>query len=178
MKVAGELTETDLKEVRKIMRSKWYWAKFILANWYGLALMLAVLWATVAGVTGTTKPNWRAIGIIWAVIAVVIAWSIYRTKTATERELSRLNSTLPDSIALTSDGLWFEGPNGASEFQPWRNFSRWREGQRVAILYRSEGTGFVILPVADLPGGELQSLRDLLQSALSLHDYVNTKCVG
>jgi hypothetical protein len=109
MKVSGKLTESDLKEVRKMVRSKWYWAKFILANWYGLALMFAVLWATVAGLAGTAKPNWRAMGIIWAVVAAIVAWSVYRTKTAMARDLARLNSTPPDSITLVSDGLQFEG---------------------------------------------------------------------
>lgn len=168
MRVAGKLTEADLKEVRKMVRSKWYWLKFALVNWYGLALICIVLWATLAALNGgINKPNWQAIGLMWAIIAAIVWWSMYRVRSAMSRELAKLNATLPDAITVASDGFKFEGPDGASAFQPWRSFKSMREGQRVVLVDRPGGAGFVILPVAEMPESERQSLRSMLQSSVS-----------
>lgn len=80
MQLAGKITEGDLNEIRKMARSKTYWPKLIFANWYGLALLGIATWATLSGLIGTMKPNWRAVGLIWLFLAALVAWLIYRMK--------------------------------------------------------------------------------------------------
>src|SRR5260370_21792079 len=131
MQFQGKVTEAYLKEVQKMSLSKMYWPKLSLSNWYGLALILALVWATISGLLGRTNPNWRNIAIIWAVVVGIALWVLYRTKRTIAREFTQLNATLPDHLNLTTEGLEIDGPNGASAFLPWRTFKGWREGRRV-----------------------------------------------
>ena len=165
----GKLTEADLNDVGKMARSNMYWPKLLAANWYGLALLLAVIWATILGLLGRTKPNWTEVALIWAVVAAIVGWAVYSTKRARARELTQLNATLPDHISLTTDGIKLDGPNGATGFLPWRTFKGWREGLRIVLVDKSEGNRFVMLPVAQLSEIERQSIRHFLQS----HVYIS-----
>jgi hypothetical protein len=110
MKFKGKLTEADLEDVRRLVRSKWYWPKLLASNWYGVLLLCAVIWATVEGLLGATHPDWRGIGILWAVILGIVGWVFYRTKKAMAKEFSQLNTALPDWISLADDGVKLNGP--------------------------------------------------------------------
>jgi hypothetical protein len=74
MQFQGKITEADLNDVRKMTVSKMYWPRLLLANWYGLALILALIWATISGLFGGTNPNWRFIAILWAVLGGIVLW--------------------------------------------------------------------------------------------------------
>lgn len=164
MQFTGRLTEEDLTDVGKMTRSKTYWPKLLLTNLYGAALLLILMWATIAGFLRPDRPNWRAIAAIWVLVVGLVLWVGYRTRRARARELKQLNATLADQIGLTNDGVKFDGPNGATAFQPWRNFKGWREGRRVVLVDLREGSRFVMLPVAQLSEIERQSVRQFLQS--------------
>ena len=82
------------------------------------------------------------------------------------REFTHFNATQPDWITVSNEGLKFDGPSGATGFQPWTNFKRWREHGRVLVLEQSLGRRFVILPIGELSDVERQPLRELLRSQL------------
>jgi hypothetical protein len=164
MQFQGKITEADLKDAQKMSVSKMYWPKLLLVNWYGIALVLALIWATFSGLLGRTNPNWRIIAIMWAVAVGITLWVLYSTKRNIAKEFTQLNATLPDYMSLTNEGLKIDGPNGASAFLPWRTFKGWREGGRVVLIHQSQGNSVVILPVAQLSETERLSLRQYLQS--------------
>jgi hypothetical protein len=160
----GKLSQADLNDVGKMTRSKMYWVKLVVANWYGAALLLIVVWATISGLLGQTKPNWRAVAVIWAVVAGLILWTVYRTKRVRAKQLTQMNSTLPDQISFTNDGVKLDGPDGATGFLPWRNFKGWREGRRVVLVDQREGNRAVLILVAQLSEMERLPIRQFLQS--------------
>lgn len=164
MQLQGKITEADLNEVRKMTVSKMYWPRLLLTNWYGLALILALIWATISGVLDATNRNWRFITIAWAAVGGIVVWVVYSTKGTMASEFSQLNATLPDYLNLTADGVKIDGPNGASAFLPWRTFKGWREGRTVVLIDLSQGKNVVILPVAQLSESERLSIRQLLES--------------
>jgi CDP-diglyceride synthetase len=139
----------------------------LLANWYGTALILALIWATISGFLGQTKPNWRAVAIIWVVVACIVLWAVYRAKRSHVRELTELNATLPDQVSLTNDGVKCDGPNGATGFLPWRTFKGWREGRRVVLVDQCQGNRVVMLPVSQLSEVERVTIRQFLQSHIA-----------
>ena len=47
--------EADFKDVRVMTRSKIYWLKVFLANWYGIALLLALVGGDNFGALGPDK---------------------------------------------------------------------------------------------------------------------------
>jgi hypothetical protein len=169
MQFAGKLSEIDLRDVGKMTRTKMYWIRVVVANWYGTALLLAVVWGTIAGLLGKINPNWQAIGMIWALVAALGFWATYRTKRAWKRRLAELNAQLPVSFA--NDGVKLDGPNGATGFLPWRNFKSWREGTRVILVDQYEGNRAVILPVAQLTETEREPIRQFLKSHISSNSH-------
>jgi hypothetical protein len=166
MQFTGKLTEAELAEMQKLTLPKMYWPKLLLANWYGFGLIAAITWATISGFLGQTKPSWRAMGVIWLVIAGIVLWSVFRTKQERARDLAKLNATLPDRVNFTNDGVKLNGPDGASAFLPWTHFKRWREGKRVMLVEMVEGNRIVILPVAQYSEVERQPIREFLQSSV------------
>jgi YcxB-like protein len=163
---SGKLTEPDFKDVRRMVRSKMYWPKLLAANWYGVLLLCALAWATVAGLVGRNDPNWKALGIFWVVIAGIIGWAFYSTKKSIAKESAQLNATLPDGVTIENGGVKLELPAGATAFHPWQSFRGWREGQRVILLDKTDQS-FIMVPVAELPEIDRESLRQFLRGAIS-----------
>jgi hypothetical protein len=163
----GKLTDMDLNEVGRMTRSKMYWVKFFVANWYGCALIAIVIWATISGLLGQIKPNWRAVALLWLIVVAMVSWVVYRTKRSRAKQLARLNATLPDYISLTTDGVKLDGPDGATSLLPWRNFKGWREGKQVILIEQNGEHRFVMLPLGESSESDRQSVRQFLQSNIS-----------
>jgi len=166
MEFTGKLTEPDLKDVAKMTRSKMYWVKLVVGNFYGAALLLIAVWVTISGLLGQTKPNWPGVAVIWALGAGLILLSVYRTRRAWARQVTQLNAALPERISFTNDGVKWDGPNGATGFVPWRNFKGWREGRRVILVDQRDGNRAVMLPVAQLSEIDRLPIRQFLQSQI------------
>jgi hypothetical protein len=162
---SGKLTEADLNDVRRMLRSKMYWPKLLAKNWYGVLLLGAVLWATVAAATGATHPNWDGIALIWLVIAGIVAWAFYSSRKSIQKESARLNGTLPDTVIFDQNGIRLELPAGAKAYHPWQSFDHWREGERVILLDKQDGT-FIMLSVAEIPAPERESVRQFLRGSI------------
>lgn len=164
MEFSGKLTDDDWKDVGSLTRSKLYWVRLVLVNWYGIALIAVWMWATVAGLRGDTTPNWPAMGIIWAVIFGVFAWAAIRVKRSRASEGARRHAILPDTIRFTSQGVAWEGPDGETGFRPWRQFDGWRQGRRVIVLDRPQVKCSVIVSIADLSDIERQRVSQFLRA--------------
>jgi hypothetical protein len=147
MQISGALTEADLDDARR----------------YGILLLGVIVWVTVEALMGKTRPNWTGLGIVWLVIAAIVAWSFYRATKSSAKELAALKANRPDWISLEDSGVRMDGPNGATAFQPWSNFNGWREGTR-ALLLDMQGGGFILLSVAELPAMQRQSVQQFLDS--------------
>lgn len=89
MQFTGKLSEAELGGVQKLILPKIYWPKLLLANWYGFTLIGAITWATISGLLGHAKPNWRVVGVIWLVIAGIVLWAVLRTKRKSTRDLAK-----------------------------------------------------------------------------------------
>jgi hypothetical protein len=163
MTLSGKLSLEDLADVRRMNQSKWYWPQFVFANWYGLVITSIIIWATIDSFSHPANVNWKGIGILWVVVALIVAWAIYSVNRDNKKEFAQLNTSLPDRITLASDGLTIDGPAGAKGFQPWANFKGWREGKRVVLIDLLRG-GFNILPMGGLSEVERQSIRGILES--------------
>ena len=164
MQLGGKLTEADLTDVGDMTRSKMYWVKLLFGNLRGFLLLAILVWAAISGLLGRTKPDWRAVGVIWLVIASIVLFAIYRTKRDRQQELTQLNATLPDQLELTSDGIRWNGPNGSTGFLPWTAFKGWREGRRVVLVDQTQGNRFLMLPVGQLSEIQREPIRQFLRS--------------
>ena len=71
---------------------------------------------------------------------------VLHSKNPIQRESARLNGTLPDTVIFDQNGVRFELPAGAKAYHPWQSFDHWREGERVILLDKQDGT-FIMLSV-------------------------------
>ena len=165
LRFSGKLTGQDLGDVRKIVRSKWYWPKLVAINWYGLTLFGIASWATIEGLAGSAHPNWRGLGLLWLVVVGLFGLAFFSARRAMAKQFSSLNTRLPEWITLSDEGVQRDGPNGAKTFNPWGGFTGWREGTRVVLLDFA-GEDFLILPVGDRLDVERESLRQFLRTHL------------
>ena len=133
------------------------------ANWYGIAVLGVVAWATIEVLFGRVRPNWRGIGLMWLVSLFIFAMAFYRSRQARAKELAQLQATLPEWISLSDGGVKVIGLDGASSSIPWVNVKALREGQRVMLLEMQAG-GCVMLPVARLPEQQRESIRQFFRS--------------
>src|ERR1700743_3200735 len=163
IQIAGKMTPEEIREAGGMVRSKWYWPKLLARNFYGILLLVAILWATILGLTGKTHPNWTAMAMIWLVIFGLFGWGFLKTKKGKSQQLEQVNNSLPDWIILENDGVRLEGPNGTTAFQPWRNFKSWQQGKRVVVLALLNG-GVMFLPITNSGQSEQQAIFQQLSS--------------
>jgi hypothetical protein len=165
MEFSGNVRREDLDDIARLIRPKRYWLRLVWETWHGAALMLAILWATVAGFLGQTHPNWTAGAVIWAVIAGIISWTAYSVRRERTQLLTELRSAMPERFTLASGGIRWTGLDGRDVVVPWSDVTAWRESGRVVVLERA-GRPAAILPVGDLTELERQRVRDLIRSQI------------
>lgn len=95
----------------------------------------------------------------------IVTWAFYSSKRAVVKETARLSATLPERMTLDQTGVKLELPAGVNAFHPWHSFNRWREGERVILLDKQDGT-FLMLSVAELSALERQSIRQFLSGSI------------
>ena len=155
-----------MNDAARVLRSKWYWPKFFLENWHGLAILGALVWAAILGLLGRTRLVCWVTAMLWGALVLLVAWAHFKTKREDSAELQRLNATMPDHVTLTARGLVWRGPGEETGLWPWNKLTGWREGQRVLCLEHAKGVFGPIVSIAHLSETDRQRLRDWLRSSI------------
>ncbi len=165
MQFTGKLTGPDWAEVGRLAASKWDRVKpWLVIALFAIGTLAGAAVCTVSSLTSGPRPDWKAVAAIWAIVALLVLGTVYKTKRDRSLEIARLNAELPDQIGLTSEGVKMEGPDGASSFLPWKAFKGWREGRRVVLIEDSRRKSFVIVPVGRQSVTARESIRQFLAS--------------
>jgi hypothetical protein len=167
MELSGRLTKEDLDDVAHLLRPRGYWVSFVLETWHGAALFLTIVWATILGLLGQTKPNWVAMGLIWTVIAGIVLWSARAVRRERTEDLARVNAAVPECFKFMSEGIRWTEREGRAILLHWSDVAAWRERGRVIAIDQRGGTPAVILSIGNLPEWERQRLRDFLRSQIA-----------
>ena len=166
MRLIGKLTAVEWEGACKLARSKWAWPLLLLKNLYRVVLLGAILWATISAAISGGHGHWRGIATVWLVIGGIIAWAVFSTLRSSRKNLAALNATAPDWIDLDGSGLRTWQSNGATSFQPWESFKRWRSAESVILLDLAASKRVTILPLTALSVSERDVLRGLVASHL------------
>jgi hypothetical protein len=162
MQFTSKLTEADLDEVRKIARPSAYWM-----IWFRIGTLPLFAWILTTKYSRRAPDGSQAVLIIWVATAAIILLTLYTMKRTRTSQLAKVNAARPDQISLSDEGVKYDGPNGATSLVPWVYFKGWREGRRVVLIDRSDGSRHVVLPVAQLSDAERQPIRQFLQSHIA-----------
>ncbi len=169
MRLSGKLTKDELADVRVMVRSKYYWLKFVMFNWYGILLVLVIPGVTIAALFEPGKADWKGLEIAWAILIGIVGITFYRVKRSSAREFEALSASLPDWIVLADDGVRFEGPDGATSFRPWGSYKEWKERKRAIVIKLDKGGDVTILPTGYMSETDRKVLRGQLRSYVSPH---------
>jgi hypothetical protein len=129
---------------------------------------MAMLFTIYAAVTNA-RANWRALGVAWLIIGVLLAWAIINARRSSAFNLATHNAGSPDFFLVDERGLHSESTNGATALQPWAIFRSWREGKAITLIFLAEGKFVQILPTTDLSPAEREAFRGTLTSFLGSH---------
>ncbi len=166
MQFPGKLNEIEVKEATRFVRPKGYGRRMALSYLRLIiyaALVIAILFETF--VRHAHVPP----ALLYSRILILVligGASYYRYRKGSREAVANLDASLPDALTLSPQGVRLEGPNGAQGFQPWVNYTGFREGEHVILLQRKEKGLYNVLPISNLGGGERENLWSMLGSYL------------
>jgi hypothetical protein len=155
MQVRPMLAPSEYKEAAVLIRSKYFWLKFIGANWYATTICIIVV---VAFVNSVIQGKYQAMGRATLLLlfgAALIGYSWYRYTSSVAKAFEAQNSAR-ESLSLESDGVHITAKGGATVFLPWSGYSSWKEGKSVFLVKGDNGS--LILPCDDISRKDIQTL--------------------
>ena len=166
MQFDGKLNEAELREATRFVRPKSYSRRMA-----GMYVRIAVYALIVAWVLFQTFVRHAHIptSIVVSrilILVLIIGFFFFRYRKNTRESVVRLDSSLPDTLALSAEGVRVEGPNGAQSFQPWASYTGFREGQHIVLLRRRESDLYNVLAISSRGDAEREMLRGLLRAHL------------
>ena len=163
MQIRGKLTLPEVKEIVSFTRSKWYWPKLLLKNAYGLLLVIAVLWGTIAKIVSGNREHWVGVSLIWLAIAAIGTWAVFSSQKTYKQAFTNLHKQLPEWLIFDDKGMRTETKRGRTTFHPWSEITAWQKGRSLIRLTISE-MGFMFVPFSELSPLEQGDLEKLLET--------------
>jgi hypothetical protein len=118
MQFIGKLNEADLADVRKLRRTKLYWAWVLLANKYPIVFGMIMLYAIYSGFEGWSTPDWPLTAAFFAVVIGVAAFALFKKRQSARETPKNVNEKLPERIDLIPEGVKLDGINGRNRTVP------------------------------------------------------------
>jgi hypothetical protein len=163
MQLRTEITPDELGQATLLNRTKMYWPKFFLANWYASLLLIAILWAEIARLIEDKPIQPASLGLL--LIPVFFLWLYwYRTQGSVRKAASQLSDT-QGSASIDGKGISAAASTGATSFVPWSEYSGWKEGKDVFTL--TTGKSFRVFTKRGLSDAELEQLRSIFRTQIS-----------
>jgi len=158
-----EISPEELAEAMKLNRTRMYWPKVFLANWYATLLLIVVLWADLARLAEHKPLQPAGAGLL--LIPAFLLWLYwYRTQGAVRKGALDLSDT-QGTATMDASGISARASSGATSFIPWGEYSGWDEGVNVFTL--TKGKSFRVLSKRGLSNAELEQMRSLFRSQIS-----------
>jgi len=87
MQIRTEFTPDELSQAMRLNRTKMYWHKVFLANWYATLLLIVVIWADIARIIAGTPIQLNSLGLL--LIPIFFLWFYwYRTRQSMRKAAS------------------------------------------------------------------------------------------
>jgi len=163
MQISTEITPDELSQAMRLNRTKMYWPKVLLANWYGTLLLVVIIWAEIARLIDGKPVQPSSLGLL--LIPVFLIWLYwYQTQGNLRRAASQLSDT-KGSASIDGKGISSASSSGATSFVPWSEYSGWKEGRDVFTLTTEKS--FRVLTKRNLSEAELEQLRSIFRTQIS-----------
>ncbi|HYK37191.1 YcxB family protein [Alloacidobacterium sp.] len=163
MQVRTEITPDELTQAIRLNRSRMYWPKVFLANWYATLLLIVILSAEGARLIAGKPIQPASLGLL--LIPAFLLWLYwFRTQGAVRKAALELSDT-KGSASIDGKGISASFSTGATSFMPWSEYSGWKEGEEVFTL--TKGKSFRVFTKRGLDEAELEQLRGIFRTQIS-----------
>jgi len=156
-------------EAARMSRRWYYWPAFLLQNFYGLAIMAAILFGGCSLLIKsllTSKPDLprTALGMLMVAAPVAAFWWFRRRDLRKATEM--LAAVNPLKLTFDAEGLHTSEKNGARNFVPWSSYDGFREGRNVILLRENETKQYRVVPKNTVPESDVEQVRSAIRSRL------------
>jgi hypothetical protein len=163
MQIRTELTPDELSQAMRLNRTKMYWPRVFLANWYATLLLIVVIWAAIARIIAGKPIQLSSLGLLLIPI-FFLGFYWYRTQQNVRTAASQLSDT-QGNASVDGKGISATASTGATSFVPWSEYSGWKEGADVFTL--TTGKSFRVLTKRGLGEADLEQLRSVFRAQIS-----------
>jgi hypothetical protein len=161
--IRTELTPDEVRQGMRLNRTRMYWPRLFLANWYSTLLLVVIVWANIARLVDGKPLQPASLG--FTLIPLFFLWfSWNRTSTAVREAATQLSDS-QGSATVDANGISAKTSTGATSFVPWRDYIAWKEGVDVFTL--ATGKSYRILSKRGLSEADLEQLRSLFRTQIS-----------
>ena len=161
MEIRASFTTAELREVARLSRSRFFWLRFLAANWYATLLTAGLIVFVTGAIARHQQMEWRRLLIGLAVIAGLYAYAWFRYTYKFSRLAAR-SASRNRTATLDSEGIRTLAESGATSFVPWKSFDRCIEGKLIFLLKGNNAT--MAIPCDD---ANREMLRGYLRSNIA-----------
>jgi hypothetical protein len=163
MQISTEITPDELSQAMRLNRTKMYWPRFLLANWYATLMLIIIVWAEIAQLVAGKPMRPNSLGLL--LIPVFLIWLYwYRTQGNVRKAASQLSDS-KGSASIDGKGITSASSSGATSFVPWSEYRGWKEGNDVFTLTTEKS--FRVFTKRGLNESELEQLRSIFRTQIS-----------
>ena len=166
MEIRGKLLHDEIKEAGGFLRSRYHWPKLLLRSLYGVLLLLALVWGTVAKVVSGDRAHWLGLSVVWFFVATILVLAFFGARRSHRQDVKILNESLPDVLVFGEEGVNTQRDDGRKSFFPWTSVTEWVEGVSVCILKLPGRGSFLFIPLSDLTADDRRLLHGRLLGRL------------
>jgi len=155
MQIRPTITRDEIGEAIRLSRTKNFWFKFFLRNWYASLILIAVVGADAGKLLRGQAPNWTATIALLAVVVAAMGATWFLLQRRSSQILRKSVSSI-ETLSLDPDGVRISFNTGSSSFLPWSIYSKWAEGARIFLLTGKDGV--TIIPADESSRGTIRGL--------------------
>lgn len=139
MRIGGKLLPEEVREVRRLVRSRWYWPKILVSNLSGLLVALAVFWLMVQF---ALERNWKSSALCLLTMVIVGVYAYVATVRSDKQAMDRFHKGLPDWLDIDTQGIHLSFDDGRTSFFPRTTVTKAICGECVLLLRVGPDDGF------------------------------------
>jgi YcxB-like protein len=163
LNIRTEVTPDELTQALRLNRTRMYWPKLLLANWYASLLLIALVCAETSRVIEGKPIQPSSLGLL--LIPLALLWLYWYRSNAAIRTAATQMSDTQGSATIDPNGISASSSTGATSFIPWREYGGWKEGTDVFTLTTEKS--FRVFSKRGLNDIDLEQLRSLFRSYIS-----------
>ncbi len=166
VQIAGKISAEEFEQVRRIVWAPHYRltlvSRYLMSRLLVAMLAVIVIEIVVLSVLKNAAAQHYTFWILGVSCCCLLGWRTFRSQRPTQKQLAKLNQTMPRSVVLGDSGVLLEQEDGVSTHVPWANFAGWQTRGTVAVLAGQKPSNFLVLPMHRCSPEQAEAVKQFL----------------